>query len=148
MKKGIELLKAIQKKNKGSQNYSSNIEEDIQLLIQNQSLTLVLLKLIIMTQDINILFRKVYNRGDKWYAICASNLPEEDITYILNIPIGRQQVFDEDGLRIFRINKDWAIIKWEYTKEFYFVYLHKGFIGCRYKSLTTGETGLDVFKVA
>lgn len=29
MKKGIELLKAIQKKNKGSQNYSSNIEEDI-----------------------------------------------------------------------------------------------------------------------
>ena len=148
MKKGIELLKAIQKKNKGSQNYSSNIEEDIQLLIQNQSLTLVLLKLIIMTQDINILFRKVYNRGDKWYAICASNLPEEDITYILNIPIGRQQVFDEDGLRIFRINKDWAIIKWEYTKEFYFVYLHKGFIVCRYESLTTGETGLDVFKVA
>ena len=148
MKKGIELLKAIQKKNKGSQNYSSNIEEDIQLLIQNQSLTLVLLKLIIMTQDINILFRKVYNRGDKWYAICASNLPEEDITYILNIPVGRQQVFDEDGLRIFRINKDWAIIKWEYTKEFYFVYLHKGFIICRYESLTTGETGLDVFKVA
>ena len=148
MKKGIELLKAIQKKNKGSQNYSSNIEEDIQLLIQNQSLTLVLLKLIIMTQDINILFRKVYNRGDKWYAICASNLPEEDITYILNIPVGRQQVFDEDGLRIFRINKDWAIIKWEYTKEFYFVYLHKGFIVCRYESLTTGETGLDIFKVA
>ena len=101
-----------------------------------------------MTQDINILFRKVYNRGDKWYAICASNLPEEDITYILNIPIGRQQVFDEDGLRIFRINKDWAIIKWEYTKEFYFVYLHKGFIICRCKSLTTGEIGLDVFKVA
>ena len=148
MKKGIELLKAIQKKNKGSQNYSSNIEEDIQLLIQNQSLTLVLLKLIIMTQDINILFRKVYNRGDKWYAICASNLPEEDITYILNIPVGKQQVFAEDGLRIFRINKDWAIIKWEYTKEFYFVYLHKGFIVCRYESLTTGETGLDVFKVA
>ena len=29
MKKGIELLKAIQKKNKGSQNYSSNTEEDI-----------------------------------------------------------------------------------------------------------------------
>ena len=101
-----------------------------------------------MTQDINILFRKVYNRGDKWYAICASNLPEEDITYILNIPVGRQQVFDEDGLRIFRINKDWVIIKWEYTKEFYFVYLHKGFIVCRYESLTTGETGLDVFKVA
>ena len=148
MKKGIELLKAIQKKNKGSQNYSSNTEEDIQLLIQNQSLTLVLLKLIIMTQDINILFRKVYNRGDKWYGICASNLPEEDITYILNIPIGRQQVFAEDGLRIFRINKDWAIIKWEHTKEFYFVYLHKGFIVCRYESLTTGETGLDVFKVA
>ena len=34
-----------------------------------------------MTQDINILFRKVYNRGDKWYGICASNLPDEDITY-------------------------------------------------------------------
>ena len=29
MKKGIELLKAIKKKNEGSQNYSSNIEEDI-----------------------------------------------------------------------------------------------------------------------
>ena len=29
MKKGIELLKAIKKRNKGSQNYSSNIEEDI-----------------------------------------------------------------------------------------------------------------------
>ena len=100
-----------------------------------------------MTQHINILFRKVYNRGDKWYAICSSNLPEEDVAYILNIPVGRQQVFAEDGLRIFRINKDWAIIKWEHTKEFYFVYLHKGFIVCRYESLTTGETGLDVFKV-
>ena len=98
MKKGIELLKAIQKKNKGNQNSSCNTEEDI--------------------------------------------------TYILNIPVGRQQVFAEDGLRIFRINKDWAIIKWEHTKEFYFVYLHKGFIICRYESLTTGETGLDVFKVA
>lgn len=29
IKKGIELLKAIQKKNKGNQNYSSNTEEDI-----------------------------------------------------------------------------------------------------------------------
>ena len=29
MKKGIELLKAIQKKNKGNQNSSSNTEEDI-----------------------------------------------------------------------------------------------------------------------
>ena len=44
MKKGIELLKAIQKKNKGNQNSSCNTEEDIQLLIQNQSITLVLLK--------------------------------------------------------------------------------------------------------
>lgn len=104
-----------------------------------------------MTQDINILFRKVYNRGDKWYGICASNLSEEDITYILNIPVGRQQVFAEEGLRIFRINKDWAIIKWEHTKEFYFVYLHKGFIVCkvhRYTPFTiTGEIGLTVFKV-
>lgn len=100
-----------------------------------------------MTQDINILFRKVYNRGDKWYTICSSNLPEEDVAYILNIPIGRQQVFAKDGLCIFRINKDWAIIKWKHTKEFYFVYLHKGFIVCRYESLTTEETGLDVFKV-
>ena len=104
-----------------------------------------------MTQDINILFRKVYNRGDKWYAICASNLPEEDIAYILNIPVGKQQVFAEDGLRIFRINKDWAIIKWEHTKEFYFVYLHKGFIVCkvhRYTPFTTtGEIRLTVFKV-
>lgn len=101
MKKGIKLLKAIQKKNKGSQNYSSNTEEDI--------------------------------------------------TYILNIPVGRQQVFAEEGLRIFSINKDWAIIKWEHTKEFYFVYLHKGFIVCkvhRYTPFTiTGEIGLTVFKV-
>lgn len=29
MKKGIELLKAIQKKNKGNQNSSYNTEEDI-----------------------------------------------------------------------------------------------------------------------
>ena len=29
MKKGIELLTAIKKKTKGSQNYYSNIEEDI-----------------------------------------------------------------------------------------------------------------------